>query len=100
MAIQGENHDAKASKKGYSMDILHSVNLEQIPWQPHPTIPGVLTKIFENRASPPYADVMLAQVAVGGAIPWHVHENASETAYVLQGEGTLIYARDKSQIET
>src|SRR5438046_1497907 len=100
MAIQCENRDAKECHEGHQMDELHIVNLEQIPWQPHPTIPGVLTKVFENRASHPHVDVMLAQVAVGGAIPWHVHENASETAYVLKGEGKLIYARDKSQVET
>ncbi|MBZ0289744.1 MAG: cupin domain-containing protein, partial [Anaerolineae bacterium] len=36
---------------------------------------------------------LIACVAVGGEIPWHVHETASETAYVLVGQGLLKYAQ-------
>jgi mannose-6-phosphate isomerase-like protein (cupin superfamily) len=82
------------------MDDLHIVDLTQMPWQPHPTIAGVLTKIFENRASHHHADVLLVKIAAGGAIPWHVHENASETAYVLSGNAKLICARNANQFDT
>jgi mannose-6-phosphate isomerase-like protein (cupin superfamily) len=67
-------------------------NLPLLEWQPHPTLQGVMTKVLENRATHGLADVLVAQVAPGGEIPWHVHENASETAYVLSGEGVIQYA--------
>jgi mannose-6-phosphate isomerase-like protein (cupin superfamily) len=64
-------------------------------WQPHPTIEGVLTKVFENRATHALADVLMARVEVSGAIPWHVHDQASETAYILSGAGILKYRQDE-----
>ncbi|MEO8608114.1 MAG: cupin domain-containing protein [Chloroflexota bacterium] len=70
----------------------HIQDLNVMHWQSHPVVSSVLTKVFENEASHPLADVLVAQVEVGGEIPWHVHENASETAYVLLGEGILKYA--------
>jgi quercetin dioxygenase-like cupin family protein len=82
------------------MDELHITDLAQVDWQPHPTIPGVLTKIFENRASHDHADVLLVNIAAGGVIPWHVHESASETAYVLRGSGKLLSTRDSSQLDS
>ena len=82
------------------MDMLHLSQLEDLPWQPHPTIAGVLTKVFEGRAQNPSADALLAQVVPQGAIPWHVHEQASETAYLVAGKGTLLYAEDKEQMQT
>ena len=82
------------------MDMLHFVQFQDVPWQAHPTITGVLTKVFESRDSHPLCDALLAQVIPGGKIPWHVHEAASETAYVVQGTGTLLCAPDKTQLET
>jgi mannose-6-phosphate isomerase-like protein (cupin superfamily) len=64
-------------------------NIEQMEWQPHPKVAGVATKVLENEASHPHADVFIGKVAVGGAIPWHVHETALETVYVVQGRGLL-----------
>jgi mannose-6-phosphate isomerase-like protein (cupin superfamily) len=78
------------------MDMLHLAQLQDVPWQPHPTIAGVLTKIFENKAGNPQADVLLAQVAPDGKIPWHVHESARETAYVIQGQGVILCAPDQA----
>ncbi|MEP7288276.1 MAG: cupin domain-containing protein [Chloroflexota bacterium] len=74
------------------MDTPHILDLEQDSWQPHPTVAGVLTKTIESRMTHPYADALLAKVIVGGEIPWHVHETASKTAYILQGTGTLLFA--------
>ena len=70
----------------------HIQDLTLLDWQSHPTIKSVLTKVFENAVTHPLADALLAQVEVGGDIPWHVHEQASETAYALVGEGILRYA--------
>lgn len=81
------------------MDMFHFVQLQDVPWQAHPTITGVLTKVFENRDSQPLCDALLAQVIPGGKIPWHVHETASETAYVVQGSGRLLCAADETQLE-
>jgi mannose-6-phosphate isomerase-like protein (cupin superfamily) len=64
-------------------------NVETMEWQPHPRIAGVSTKIFENQATHPHADAFIGQVLPGGEIPWHVHESALETAYVVQGRGRL-----------
>lgn len=82
------------------MDMLHLVQLQDVPWQAHPTIAGVMTKVVENRASLPQADALLAQVAPGGAIPWHVHEVASETVYVVQGEGVILCAPAKDETQS
>lgn len=68
-------------------------DLAALDWQVHPTISGVLTKVFENSATHALADVLVARVEVGGEIPWHVHDRASETAYVLSGEGILKHAQ-------
>ena len=82
------------------MDMLHLARLQDVPWQAHPTIAGVMTKVFENKESLLYADALLAQVAPGGKIPWHVHDAASETAYVVQGEGVVLYAPDQDHLQT
>jgi len=68
---------------------LRLAQLNDLPWLPHPTLDGVYTKVFENIESHPAADVFLAQVLPEGVIPWHRHEHASETAYVLSGEAAL-----------
>lgn len=81
------------------MDMLHIMQLEGVSWQPHPTIEGVLTRVFENRASHPLCDVLMGQIAPGGKIPWHIHDAASETAYVIQGHGTIFYTLDNTQFE-
>jgi mannose-6-phosphate isomerase-like protein (cupin superfamily) len=75
------------------MDYPHIQDLSVLDWQAHPVVSSVLTKVFENEASHPLADVLVAHVEVGGEIPWHVHDQASETAYVLVGEGILKYAQ-------
>jgi mannose-6-phosphate isomerase-like protein (cupin superfamily) len=76
------------------------VDLNQLPWQAHPTLAGVHTRIVENRATHGQADVMAGQIAVGGTIPWHVHAEASETAIVLQGKGTIQYTQSKTDADS
>jgi mannose-6-phosphate isomerase-like protein (cupin superfamily) len=82
------------------VNLLHLVQLGDIPWQTHPSLAGVQTKVFENRVSHPLADTLLAQVMPGGNIPWHVHAAADETAYILQGSGVLRYTPDADHLET
>ena len=65
-------------------------NATEIPWTETPEFPGIKIKTLESRATHPAASVILAQVAEGGVIPTHIHEQATETAYVLAGRGILI----------
>ena len=74
------------------MDHPRIQDLSVLDWQTHPVVTKVLTKVFENKATHPLADVLVAHVETGAEIPWHVHDDASETAYVLVGEGVLKYA--------
>jgi len=74
------------------------VDLNQLPWQAHPTLAGVQTQIIETATTHGQSDVLMGQIAPAGGIPWHVHPDASETAYVVQGTGTFLYA--PSQAET
>ena len=76
------------------------VDLNQLPWQAHPTLAGVQTRILETAATHGQADVMVGQIAVGGSIPWHVHANASETAYVLQGKGVFLYVEAQADTDS
>lgn len=79
------------------------VNLEQVEWQPHPTLAGVRTRIIENGASNPQANVLVANVNPDGGIPWHVHEQSVEIAYVLAGTGTFFYdehGKGETPVET
>lgn len=58
----------------------------QMAWQPHPTLDGVQSKRIETGV--PH-DVLLAQVASQNEIPWHVHPEWVEVAYILNGQGLL-----------
>jgi mannose-6-phosphate isomerase-like protein (cupin superfamily) len=70
----------------------HIQDMDRVEWQAHPTLQGVVTKVFENQLHNPLVDVLIARVAVSSEIPWHVHDQANETAYVLTGQGILKYA--------
>lgn len=76
------------------------LHLDDIAWQPHPVIPGIQTRVFQNAASLPEANVLLARVEPGGAIPWHVHEISGETAYVVAGAGVIQYAPTDDQTQS
>ncbi|MBZ0297705.1 MAG: cupin domain-containing protein [Anaerolineae bacterium] len=72
-----------------------NVDFEDLEWQPHPTIPGIEIKLFQNTSDFSPVDVMIARVAQHGEIPWHVHETNTEITYVLQGSGILYGAEDE-----
>lgn len=71
------------------------IDFSQEQWIPHPTIAGIESKLFKNAAAYAPSDVLLARVNIGGVIPWHVHPDESEVAYVLQGEGVLLTAESE-----
>jgi mannose-6-phosphate isomerase-like protein (cupin superfamily) len=67
----------------------HLFDANLLEWRPHPQLAGILIKPLASRATHPGASVLLVQVAVGGVIGLHTHEQATETAFVLTGEGML-----------
>lgn len=69
------------------------LNLAQKAWQPHPTIAGIETKFFATHSDYiPVHDVLIAKVEAGQVIPWHVHSETCEVAYVMQGQGSILTA--------
>lgn len=70
-----------------------------IAWATHPRFPSVRVKVLETRTTHPSASVTLVQVAVGGVIPMHVHDQETETAYVLAGRGVLTLGDDQALLE-
>jgi quercetin dioxygenase-like cupin family protein len=77
------------------MSHLISLNLPEMTWLPHPTITGIETKLFQNAAPHSPVDVLLAKVAT--EIPWHVHPETCEIAYLLQGRGKIYSASSATQ---
>lgn len=78
------------------MDTPIRADLGQLDWQPHPTIPGIEIKLFQNEHDCSPVDVIVARVAKQGDIPWHVHPENAEIAYVMQGTGILLSAPDEA----
>ena len=78
----------------------HFFNANQIEWTEPPQFPGIWIKVLETQATHPAASVILACVAVGGAIVTHVHEQETETAYVLAGQGILTLEAEETLLET
>ncbi|MFP4323002.1 MAG: cupin domain-containing protein [Anaerolineales bacterium] len=64
------------------------IDFNHLAWSDHPTLAGVQTKLVPHAGFPP-DDVLLARVAPDGEIPWHVHPQQSEFAYVLSGNGEI-----------
>lgn len=67
----------------------HLFQTDEVEWQPHPTLPGIRLKSLQNRAVSSLASVSLVEVAVGGEIVPHMHQEAHETAYLLEGTAVL-----------
>jgi hypothetical protein len=75
-----------------------TIDLDDIPWQPHPTIPGIDVRAFQNEADFSPTDILIARVTAGGEIPWHVHDSETEIAYVLQGTAGSTARKAKREI--
>jgi len=64
------------------------IDFEQIAWQAHPTLAGIMTRFTAvDVMGNPAIDSLIARVDVGGSIPWHIHEITCELAYVIAGQG-------------
>ena len=72
------------------------IPFDDLSWIPHPSISGIEIKLFNNSAAFSPSDLMVAKVETGSVIPWHVHEEEAEIAYMLIGEGTLYYAETEA----
>jgi mannose-6-phosphate isomerase-like protein (cupin superfamily) len=65
----------------------------QAVWQPHPTLAGIQMQHFTPlHLGQVIQDLLLAKVEVGQQIPWHVHLEDGEVAYILSGLGYLLAA--------
>jgi mannose-6-phosphate isomerase-like protein (cupin superfamily) len=73
------------------MPTAHIFDANATAWVAHNRFPHIQTKVFETRASHPWASVMLVQVAVGQGIDTHIHETETETAYILAGQGLFTH---------
>ena len=78
-------------------DQLRYFNSDQMAWQPHPAVRTIMIKVYESRASQFGYDAVLVQVQPGNRIDWHYHAEASETIYIVQGEGQIFGAVDERQ---
>ena len=67
-------------------------------WTPHPRFPSIRTKLFETRATHPWASVMVVEVAVAEGIETHIHDVETETAYFLAGEGLLVHGDEQTVV--
>ena len=64
-------------------------NAAEIDWQPHPKLAGIRVKSLINSSTFKQASLTLVEVAPGGVIELHSHENGYEMALVLSGAGVL-----------
>ena len=62
---------------------------DAIEWQPHPKLAGIRVKSLINSSTFTQASLTLVEVAPGGVIELHSHENGYEMAFVLKGAGVL-----------
>jgi mannose-6-phosphate isomerase-like protein (cupin superfamily) len=88
--------DLKQDRSVWIMQQPIAIDFAALPWQPHPTIPGIVVRVFQNQAAFAPTDMLIARVAAGGQIPWHVHPVDTEIAYVLQGAGVLYSAETEA----
>ena len=77
------------------MSQIHLFDVEKLEWADHPRFAGLKIKGLEGRATHPHLSFMLVRVAVGGAIPRHVHDTETETAYVVNGRANLLLDVDE-----
>ena len=71
------------------MNEAHLFDINAIEWADHPNLPGLKIKGLEGRAAQLHLSFTLVRVEAGGVIPRHAHETATETAFVVAGQGEL-----------
>ena len=67
----------------------HVFDANAMEWSRDPRFPKIAIKILESKLTHPTTSVVLVRLEPGADIQTHVHEVASETAYILDGEGTF-----------
>lgn len=81
------------------MPSAHIFDANATDWVAHNLFPHIQTKVFETRATHPWASVMLVQVAAGQGIDTHTHPTETETAYILSGEGLLTHGDEQTVLK-
>ena len=72
--------------------------IDDIPWEPHPTLPGVKVKKIYTQADHIGITSFLACIEKGHRTDIHIHENSDDILYVLEGTGKF-YIEDIGEIE-
>ncbi len=65
-------------------------NVEELEWQPHPTVKGVEIKVLVSQAAQG-TDVtcLLVRVGRGLEVPEHVHDHSDDILYPLSGKARM-----------
>lgn len=62
--------------------------------------PGrTLTVLFSPENGCRQMTVAISKVPIGGMLPWHIHEEADEIIYVMQGEGMAFHEDLENPVE-
>lgn len=73
------------------MNRVLKVNFDDYEWQQHPHLAGVATRFVDVAVRHhPVIDAQIARLDAAESIPWHVHEQHGEMAFVLAGSGWLL----------
>lgn len=63
---------------------------KKIPWEPHPTAPGVEIKpLITKRDHGLNVTCMMVSVPVGKTVPVHIHEAQDDILYLLEGKAVM-----------
>ncbi|MCF8077901.1 MAG: cupin domain-containing protein [Desulfobacterales bacterium] len=63
---------------------------ESIPWQPHPSVPGIEIKALVSKAETGLdLSCLLVRIPAGSEAPEHIHEAQDDIIYPLQGKATM-----------
>jgi quercetin dioxygenase-like cupin family protein len=64
--------------------------VEELEWQPHPTVEGVKIKVLVSwRAQGTDVTCMLVRIASGLEVPEHVHDLSDDILYPLAGRARM-----------
>lgn len=73
--------------------------LESLPWEAHPTFPGVFRKVLlAGSAEGAPLTCMLVKVPVGGGIPEHTHAGSDDIVLPLSGKARMFVDGDGTHV--
>ncbi len=73
-------------------------NVDHIPWEPHPVLPGVKVKKIYTAEDNIGISSFLACIEKGHRTDIHIHENSDDILYVLEGTGKM-FLEDMGEID-